>query len=91
MAWQVCLLHRNYTKEEQLNMNRPYQINPTAEIDYTIRFKDGKLIFFQAGKFISLNSPIILQNGIVISTDGTIRFCDGTVKKLVEGESIDNS
>jgi len=72
-------------------MNRPYQIGPTAEVDYTIRFKDGKLIIFQAGQFISLNSPIILQNGIVISTDGTIRLRDGTVKKLVEGESIDNS
>jgi Domain of unknown function (DUF6799) len=72
-------------------MNRPYQINPTAEIDYAIRFTDGKLIFSQAGQFISLNSPIILQNGIVITTDGTIRFSDGTIKKLMDGESIENS
>jgi hypothetical protein len=72
-------------------MNRPYKISPTAQIDYSIRFKDGKLILFQAGQFISLNCPIVLQNGIVILTDGTIRFSDGSVKKLMEGDCIDNS
>jgi hypothetical protein len=74
-----------------VRMNRPYQINPTAQIDYSICLKDGKLKFFQAGQFISLDCPIVLQNGIVILTDGTIRFCDGSVKKLTEGDSIDNS
>lgn len=72
-------------------MTRPYQINSTAQADYSIRFADGKLIFLQAGQTISLNSPIVLQNGIIILTDGTIRFSDGSVKKLGDGDSFENS
>jgi hypothetical protein len=71
-------------------VNQRYKFKTTVQTEYSIRFKDGKLIFFQSGQFISLNSPIILQNGIIISTDGTIRFSDGSVKTLRDGDSFEN-
>lgn len=71
-------------------MNKPYKTTLPPEINCSITFKEGKLIFLNEGQLVSLNSPIVLQNGIIITTDGMIRFSDGSKKKLSEGDTFFN-
>jgi hypothetical protein len=59
--------------------------------DYFITFKDGNLLFIREGQAVSLSSPIVLLNGIVVSTNGVIRFSDGSSRTLGEGDTLSNS
>jgi hypothetical protein len=56
--------------------------------DYFITFKDGHLLLIREGQAVSLSSPIVLLNGIIVSTNGVIQFSDGTVKTLREGDTF---
>jgi len=71
-------------------MTKPYKTRLPPEKNCSITFKEGRLIFLNEGQFVSLNSPIVLQNGIMITTDGTILFSDGSKKKLGEGDTFFN-
>lgn len=77
--------------EKKCEMRREYKTTTTGETDYAIYFKEGKLVILNDGRFVSLDSPIVLQNGIIITTDGTIRFLDGSNKRLLEGETFHTS
>ncbi len=59
--------------------------------DYFITFRDGCLLLIREGEAVSLSSPIVLLNGIVVSTNGVIRFSDGSFKTLGEGDTLSNT
>jgi len=71
-------------------MRLPYKIPSTPQHNCSITFKDGRLIFFREGQLTQLNSPIIFENGVIITTDGTIKYSDGSNTKLLEGETFYN-
>ena len=56
--------------------------------DYLITIFDGRLILVYQGNFTILNSPVILKNGAIITTDGFIKMPDGKSRKLSEGEYV---
>jgi hypothetical protein len=49
---------------------------------------EGKLFLIDKGSFILLTSPVILNNGTVISTEGMIHLPNGQNRMLREGEFI---
>ena len=56
--------------------------------EYLITILDGKLIIIYEGNFTMLDSPVILQNGAIITTEGVMKMPDGKSRKLVEGEYV---
>ena len=67
-------------------MREPAEFDSGTEPEYGITFKEGRLLFIKEEKSICLNCPIVLVNGIIINTDGLVRFSDGTNITLKEGE-----
>ena len=59
--------------------------------DYFITFKGGNLLLIREGQAVSLSSPIVLLNGIIVSTNGVIQFSDGSFKTLAEGDTLSNT
>jgi hypothetical protein len=56
--------------------------------DYLITIFDGRLILVYQGNFTILDSPVILKNGAIITTDGLMKMPDGKSRKLLEGEYV---
>ena len=59
--------------------------------DYFITFREGNLLLIREGQAVSLSSPIVLLNGIIVSTNGVIQFSDGSSKTLGEGDTLSNT
>jgi hypothetical protein len=71
-------------------MTHPYKTPLTPQTDCSITFKDGRLIFLRDGQLIQLNSPIVFENGVIITADGYVKYLDGSNTKLHEGETFNN-
>ncbi len=56
--------------------------------EYFVTIHDGKVTLFSHGDYICLTSPVLLNNGIVVNTDGNIHMPDGTTRMLREGEQV---
>jgi len=59
-----------------------------AKEEYLITILNGRLFIVRQGNFILLTSPIILKNGVIITTDGRVCMPDGKRRILLEGEYI---
>jgi hypothetical protein len=68
---------------------RPY-INPPPDPNepHQITIRTGKLFLVDHGNFIMLTSPIILNNGVVVTLEGLMRMPDGKTRTLSEGEYL---
>jgi hypothetical protein len=57
----------------------------------TISLRNGKVVVYQAGAFISLRAPnqvMGLHDGTRVQGDGSVTFRDRTVTQLTEGQTI---
>jgi hypothetical protein len=56
--------------------------------EHHITILDGKLFIVFDGNFTLLHSPVILQNGAIITTEGFMKMPDGKSRKILEGEYV---
>ena len=67
-------------------MRTYFQPLPDVKETHQITIRNGKLFLIDHGNFIMLTSPIILENGVVVTIDGVMNLPDGKRRKLLEGE-----
>ncbi len=63
---------------------------PLKDVNEThqITICKGKLALIDNDHLIFLTSPVILNNGAIVSMDGMIKMPDGTKRTLLEGEYV---
>ncbi|RTY86783.1 DUF6799 domain-containing protein [Flavobacterium sp. GT3R68] len=54
-----------------------------------VMMKDGKVMMIQDGKMAILYEDMIMANGTVVSSDGTIKTKDGKIRMLLNGDIVD--
>lgn len=54
-----------------------------------VMMKNGKMLMMKDGKTIDMNGDVTLNDGSVVSTNGTVKMKDGTTKMLKNGDSVD--
>ncbi|WP_018626747.1 DUF6799 domain-containing protein [Niabella aurantiaca] len=68
-------------------------VAPTA-VQYTdgdVILKEGKVYVYTNGSWVAADKEIKLDNGIIITPDGTVKSKDGKVVVLQEGEYVNKS
>jgi len=65
-------------------------INPPTETNELrqITIRTGKLFLVDHGNFIMLTSPIILNDGAVVTLEGLMKMPNGKTRTLSEGEYV---
>jgi hypothetical protein len=69
-----------------LAMRTYFKPLPNVKETHQITIRNGKLFLIDQGNFIMLTSPIILENGVVITVEGLMNLPDGRKRMLLEGE-----
>ena len=76
----------NVLNRDTMKKHTRYLVESNDE--YFVTILDGKVTLFTHGNYICLTSPVILDNGTVVGTDGNVHLPDGSTRMLREGEHI---